>query len=191
MPPVRVASVRFARVGSTRVALCAGIVAAVAALAAPAAAPAVTRTIDYGQPGPAQLKALRGWWNPNGGKLRVPSRYVDRTTMSPATQTICAEFTLYRFTAQYFEEPWAFEDSSRRCVDAAPGKRAHFSTWRYFAAPYSSYTLDVTITWRVRGGAPLASALYDYDRIADYRCQTKNCSSKKRYAGVASIRFES
>ena len=177
--------------GSTRVALRAGIVAGAIALAAPAASPAVTRTIDYGQPGPAQTKALRGWWNPNGGKLRVPSRYVDRTAMSPATQTICSEFTLFRFTAQYFEEPWAFEDSKRKCVDAAPGKRAHFPSWRYFAAPYSSYALQVTITWRVRGGPALASALYDYDRVADYRCQTRNCSSKKRYAGVASIRFES
>ena len=177
--------------GSTRVGLYAGIAAAAAALAAPAAAPAVTRTIDYGQPGPAQIKAVRGWWNPDGGKVRVLSRYVDRTAASAEPQTICTDFTLYRFTAQYFEEPWAFEDSSRKCVDAAPGKRAHFPTWRYFAAPYSSYTLNVTITWRVRGGPPLASALYDYDRVADYRCQTKNCTSKKRYASVASIRFES
>ena len=75
---------------------------AAAALAAPATAPAITRTVDYGQPGPAQMRAVRGWWNPNGGRLRMPARYVSRTPMSPRTQTICAEFTLYRFTAEYF-----------------------------------------------------------------------------------------
>jgi hypothetical protein len=74
---------------------------AAAALAAPATAPALTRTVDYGQPGPAQMRAVRGWWNPNGGKLRVPARYVDRTAQSPKTQRICSEFTLYRFTASY------------------------------------------------------------------------------------------
>jgi hypothetical protein len=170
-----------------------GALAAVVAtaLAAPATAPAITRTVDYGQPGPAQLRAVRGWWNPNGGRLRVPARYVSRTTMSPKTQTICAEFTLYRFTAEYYEQPWAFDDTRRWCVDAAPGRRAHFPTWRYSALAYSSYTLDVTLTWRVRGAERLASALYDYDAVADYRCQTKNCSSALRYARVASIRFDS
>jgi hypothetical protein len=176
--------------GSTRV-LVAALVAALAALGVPSTAAAVTRTVDYGQPGPAQMRAVRGWWNPEGGKLRVSSWYVGRTSLSPEPQTICSTFTLYRFTAEYFEEPWAFEASSRRCVDAAPGKRAHFPTWHYSALAYSSYTLEVTITWRIRGGVPLASALYDYDRVADYRCQTRNCSSAKRYGGVASIRFDS
>jgi hypothetical protein len=164
---------------------------AVAMLVAPSAAPAITRTIDYGQPGPAQMRAVRGWWNPNGGKLRVPARYVSRTSMSPETQTICTELTLYRFTSAYYEEPWAFDASSRSCATAAPGRRAHFATWRYSALAYSSYALNVTVTWRVRGGAPLASALYDYDAVGDYRCQTKNCSSAQRYGGMASIRFES
>jgi hypothetical protein len=165
--------------------------ALVAALAAPSTAAAVTRTIDYGQPGPAQMRAVRGWWNPDGGKLRVPSRYVGPTPASPQPQTICTELTVYRFTAEYFEEPWAFDDSSRRCVGAAPGRRAHFPTWRYSALAYSSYKLEVTITWRIRGGAPLASALYDYDQVSDYRCQTRNCASAKRHGGVASIRFDS
>jgi hypothetical protein len=165
--------------------------ALVAALAAPSTAAAVTRTVDYGQPGPAQMRAVRGWWNPDGGKLRVASRYVGRTPLSPQPQTICTTFTLYRFTAEYFEEPWAFEASSRACRHAAPGKRAHFPTWRYSALAYSSYSLEVTITWRVRGGAPLASALYAYDQVRDYRCQTKNCASAKRHGGVASIRFDS
>jgi hypothetical protein len=182
-------------VGSSPLALLAvsGALAAVpaATLAAPATAPAITRTVDYGQPGPAQMRAVRGWWNPNGGKLRMPARYVSRTPTSPSTQTICAEFTLYRFTAEYFEEPWAFEATSRSCRTAAPGRRAHFPTWRYSALPYSSYNLNVTITWRVKGGEPLAAALYDYDRAADYRCQTRNCSSAIRQRGVASIRFDS
>jgi hypothetical protein len=190
-----VGSVKFVGVGSTRLPLRAfsGALAAIAAaaLAAPATAPAITRTVDYGQPGPAQMRAVRGWWNPNGGTLRMPARYVSRTTMSPRTQTICTEFTLYRFTAEYFEEPWAFEATSRSCETAAPGRRAHFPTWRYSALAYSSYSLDVTITWRVRGGDRLASALYDYDRVADYRCQTRNCSSAIRQRGVASIRFDS
>ena len=99
--------------------------------------------------------------------------------------------TLYRFTAEYFEEPWAFEATSRSCETAAPGRRAHFPTWRYSALAYSSYTLDITITWRVRGADRLASAFYDYDRVADYRCQTRNCSSAIRQRGVASIRFDS
>jgi hypothetical protein len=167
----------------------AGVVTAM--LMAPSTAPAITRTIDYGQPGPAQMRAVRGWWNPNGGTLRMPARHVSRTSTSPETQTICTVFTLYRFTSEYYEEPWAFEDSSRSCATAGPGQRAHFPTWRYPALAYSSYNLNVSITWRVRGGAPLASALYDYDAVADYRCQTKNCSSALRYAGVASIRFES
>jgi hypothetical protein len=170
-----------------------GALAAVAAatLAAPATAPAITRTVDYGQPGPAQMRAVRGWWNPNGGTLRVPARYVSRTTMSPRTQTICTEFTLYRFTAEYFEQPWAFEATSRSCSTAAPGRRAHFPTWRYSALAYSSYNLNVTITWRVKGADRLASALYDYDVVGDYRCQTKNCSSALRHGGIASIRFDS
>jgi hypothetical protein len=163
---------------------------AVAALALPAAAPAVTRTIDYGQPGTDQARALRGWWNPNGGKLRLAARYVGRSPQSPATQTVCAELVLYQFTAEYFEEPWAFDHSSRKCVDAAPGRRAHFPTWRYTALAYTSYNLEITITWRVRGGVALASALYDYDGVGDYRCQTKNCASAIRH-GEASIRFDS
>jgi hypothetical protein len=173
--------------GSSRVLL--GVL--VAALAVPSTAGAVTRTVDYGQPGAAQMRAVRGWWNPNGGKLLMSARYVSRSPQSPATQTICTNFTLYRFTAEYFEEPWAFEHSSRTCVDAAPGKRAHFPTWRYAALAYSSYNLNVTITWRIRGGSPFASALYDYDQVTDYRCQTRNCTSAKRYGGVASIRFDS
>src|SRR5215216_6734799 len=129
-PRAGVRSVRFVDVGSTRLPLRAfsGALAAVAvaALAAPATAPAITRTVDYGQPGPAQMRAVRGWWNPNGGRLRMPARYVSRTRMSPRTQTICTEFTLYRFTAEYFDEPWAFEATSRSCRTAAPGRRAHF-----------------------------------------------------------------
>jgi hypothetical protein len=164
---------------------------AVAALAAPSPAPAITRSIDYGQPGPAQMRAVRGRWNPNGGTLRMPARYVSRTSMSPETQAICTEFTLYRFTAEYFEEPWAFEASSRSCATASPGHRAHFPTWRYSALAYSSYNLNVTVTWRVRRGAALASALYDYDLVRDYRCETRNCSSALRQRGVASIRFDS
>jgi hypothetical protein len=182
-------------VGSTRVSLRASAgalaVVVVAVLAAPATAPAITQTIDYGQPGPAQLRAVRGWWNPNGGKLRMPARSVSRTASSPKTQTICAEFTLYQFTPEYFEEPWAFEDSKHWCVDAPPGRRAHFPTWRYSALAYSSYNLNVTLTWRVKGAEPLASALYDYDAVTDYRCQTRNCASAKRHGGVASIRFDS
>jgi hypothetical protein len=182
-------------VGSTRFSLRAfsGALAAVAAatLAAPTTAPAITRTVDYGQPGPAQMRAVRGWWNPNGGKLRMRARDVGRTAQSPKTQTICTQFTLYRFTPEYYDEPWAFDDSERWCVDAAPGRRAHFPTWRYSALAYSSYNLNVTITWRVKGGERLASALYDYDAVPDYRCQTKNCASAKRHGGVASIRFDS
>ena len=167
----------------------AGVVTAM--LMVPSTALAITRTIEYGRPGPAQMRAVRGWWNPNGGKLRMPARDVSRTSMSPETQTICTEFTLFRFTSEYYDEPWAFEDSSRSCATAGPGQRAHFPTWRYSALAYSSYNLNVTITWRVRGGAPLAGALYDYDAVVDYRCQTKNCSSALRQRGVASIRFES
>ena len=163
---------------------------ATATLAGPAIAGAITRTIDYGQPGTAQMRALRGWWNPNGGKLRMPARYVGRSPQSTATQTVCAELVLYQFTADYFEEPWAFDHSTRTCVNAAPGRRAHFPTWRYTALAYTSYNLEITLTWRVRGGSALSSALYDYDQVADYRCQTKNCSSAIRH-GEASIRFDS
>jgi hypothetical protein len=167
----------------------AGLAAAV--LAASPDAAAVTRTVDYGQPGAAQMRAVRGWWNPNGGRLRIPSREVGRTPQSRETQTICAEFTLYRFTAEYYVAPWAFEATRRSCVNAAPGHRARFRTWNYAALPYSSYNLGIAITWRVKNGPRLSSALYDYDRVADYRCETRNCASALRYAGVASIRFES
>jgi hypothetical protein len=163
----------------------------VAMLAAPPSAPAVTRSVDYGQPGAAPMRAVRGWWNPNGGTLRIPSREVSRSPQSRETQTICAEFTLYRFTAEYYVAPWAFEATRRRCVDAASRRRARFPTWNYAALPYSSYSLSVTITWRVKGGIRLSKALYDYDRVEDYRCETKNCASALRYAGVASMRFES
>ena len=137
------------------------------------------------------MPAVRGWWNPNGGTLRIPAREVSRTPESRKTQTICAEFTLYRFTAEYYQEPWAFEATRRRCIDATPRRRARFPTWDYAALPYSSYNLNVTITWRVKNGTRLSSALYDYDRVADYRCQTRNCSSAIRQRGVASIRFDS
>jgi hypothetical protein len=164
---------------------------AAVALAFPPPAAAVTRTVDYGQPGKAQMPAVRGWWNPNGGRLRIASREVGRTVQSRLPQTICAELTLYRFTAEYYVAPWAFEASRRWCRRAAPGRRAIFATWNYAALAYSSYNLNIAITWRASDGRRLSSALYDYDRVADYRCQTKNCASAIRYAGVASIRFES
>jgi hypothetical protein len=160
-------------------------------LAVPSAASAVTRTIDYGQPGRAQMPAVRGWWNPEGGTLRIPARHVGRTLESRATQTICAAYTLYRFTPQYYQGAWGFDATRHWCERAAPGQRAVFPTWRFSALAYSSYNLNVAITWRVSGGAPLSSALYDYDSVADYRCQTKNCTSAKRFAGLAGIRFDS
>jgi hypothetical protein len=160
-------------------------------LAVPSAAPAVTRTIDYGQPGRAQMPAVRGWWNPDGGTLRIPARLVSRTLGSPATQTICAELTLYRFTPQYYQGAWAFDSTRHWCERAAPGHRALFPTWRFSALAYSSYSLNVAITWSVRGGDRLSSALYDYDGVGDYRCETKNCTSAKRFAGLAGIRFDS
>jgi hypothetical protein len=137
------------------------------------------------------MPAVRGWWNPNGGRLRIPSRYVGRTAQSPQPQTICVQYALYKFTASYYEEPWAFDDSRRWCRLAAPGKRAHFPTWHFSALAYSSYTLTVSVTWRVTNVARLSTAQYDYDLVKDYRCETKNCLSAIRYRGVGSIRFES
>jgi hypothetical protein len=171
----------------------AGALAVVAAalLAAPSAALAVTRSVDYGQPGRAQMPAVRGRWNPNGGTLRIPSRSVGRTVESRATQTICADFTLYRFTPQFYEGAWAFDATRRWCVRAAPRHRARFPAWRFSALAYSSYSLDVAIAWRVTGGAALSRALYHYDRVGDYRCETKNCTSALRFAGIAGIRFDS
>jgi hypothetical protein len=179
----------------SRLRLClpaAALVAVTAAtLAAPAAAPAVTRIVEYGQPGPAQMPAVRGWWNPNGGRLRIPSRHVSRTRQSPQAQTICAEYLLYKFTASYYEEPWAFQDSRRWCRRVPAQGRATFPTWNYSAFAYSSYTLTVSISWRVTGADRLRRAQYDYNLVKDYRCETKNCKSAVRYRGVGSIRFES
>jgi len=173
--------------------LCAVALAGVSAatLAAPPAASAVIRTVEYGQPGAAQMPAVRGWWNPNGGRLRIPSRHVSRTTQSPLPQTICAEYLLYRFTASYYEEPWAFEDSKRWCRSVPAQRRATFPTWNYSALAYSSYTLTVSISWRVTGADRLSRAQYDYDLVKDYRCETKNCKSAVRYLSVGSIRFDS
>jgi hypothetical protein len=166
--------------------------AAIAAmLAVPSAASAVTRTVDYGQPGRAQMPVVRGWWNPDGGTLRIPARHVGRTRESRATQTICADYTLYRFTPQYYQGAWAFDATRHWCERAAPGHQALFPTWRFSALAYSSYSLNVAITWRVTGGDRLSSALYDYDRAGDYRCETKNCTSARRFAGLAGIRFDS
>jgi hypothetical protein len=167
------------------------VAVAAALLALPSTASAVKRTVDFGAPGRAQIPAVRGWWNPNGGTLRIPGPLVSRTRMSHEPQTICAEFTFYKFTAEYFQEPWAFEASRHWCVRATPHHRARFPTWHYAALAYQSYNLNVTITWRIAGGAALSSALYDYNLVTDYRCQTKNCASAIRYAGVGSIRFES
>jgi hypothetical protein len=180
MPRVRLRFSALALVGVTAV-----------VLAAPVAAPAVTRTVEYGQPGAAQMPAVRGWWNPNGGTLRMPSRHVSRTPQSPQPQTICADYTLFRFTAAYYEEPWAYEASRHWCVRATGPGRAVVPKWNYSAFAYSSYTLSVAITWRVTGGPQLASAHYDYVLVKDYRCQTKNCSSAVRYQGVSGIRFDS
>jgi hypothetical protein len=160
-------------------------------LAAPSAASAVTRTVDYGRPGAAEMPAVRGWWNPDGGTLRIPSRHVSPTTQSQQAQTICLELTLFRFTAEFYEQPWAFDESRRRCVRTTPQRRARFPAWRNSVLAYSSYHLNVEITWRVTGGSRLSSALYDYDLVSDYRCQTKNCASAIRYLRVGSIRFES
>ena len=115
-------------------------------LAVPSAAPAVTRTIDYGQPGRAQMPAVRGWWNPDGGTLRIPARHVGRTRESHATQTICAAYTLYRFTPQYYQGAWGFDATRHWCERAAPGQRAVFPTWRFSALAYSSYNLNVAVT---------------------------------------------
>jgi hypothetical protein len=187
--------VRGSTMSRFRLRLSAGALIAVTAaiLAVPTAAPAVIRTVDYGQPGRAQMPAVRGWWNPNGGTLRVPSRHVSRTSprQSPQTQTICAEYRLYKFTASYYEEPWAFQDSRRSCVHAAARHRAVFPTWNYSALAYSSYSLSVEVTWRLEGGSPLSRAEYDYNLVKDYRCQTGNCTSAIRYKGVGSIRFDS
>jgi hypothetical protein len=176
-----------------RLRLCAGMFVAVllAVLAAAPTAPAVTRSVEYGQPGAAQMPAVRGWWNPYGGTLRVPSRHVSRTNQSPAVQTICVEYNVYKFTPGYYEEPWAFQDSKRRCRHASSPHGATFPRWTYSAQAYSSYSLTVAISWRMKGGTPLSSALYDYDLVTDYRCQTKNCASAIRYRNVAGIRFDS
>jgi hypothetical protein len=176
-----------------RLCLCTGAVAGVTAatLAAPAAAPAVIRTVEYGQPGAAQMPAVRGWWNPNGGRLLIPSRHVSRTLQSPQMQTICVEYALYKFTASYYEEPWAFDDSRQRCRRAAAGQRATFPRWNFSALAYSSYTLTVAVTWRTSGGLRLSRAQYDYNLVKDYRCETRNCKSAIRYRGVGSIRFDS
>jgi hypothetical protein len=176
-----------------RLCLCAAALAGIAGapLAVPATARAVTRTVEYGQPGVAQMPVVRGWWNPNGGTLRIGSRYVSPTPQSPQTQTICVQYALYKFTASYYEEPWAFDDSRRWCRHAAPGARAHFPTWHFSAFAYSSYTLSVAVTWHAADGSRLSNAQYDYDRVKDYRCQTKNCRSAIRYRGVGSIRFDS
>ena len=160
-------------------------------LAAAAPAPAVTRSVEYGTPGAAEMPAVRGWWNPNGGTLRIPSRHVARAPGASQPQTICAEFTLYRFTSEYYVAPWAFDASRRWCRRADPRQRALFPAWRFSALAYSSYTLSVAITWRVSGGDRLSSAVYDYDEVADYRCQTGNCVSALRFGGVGSIRFDS
>jgi hypothetical protein len=169
-------------------ALCA---VAAASLAAPTVAPAVTRVVEYGQPGPAQMPAVRGWWNPNGGRLRIPSRHVSRTRQSPEAQTICAEYLVYKFTPSFYEEPWGFEDSKRWCRTVPAQRRATFPTWNYSALAYSSYTLTVWVSWRVTGADRLSSAQYDYNLVKDYRCETKNCLSAVRYRGVGSIRFDS
>jgi hypothetical protein len=176
-----------------RLRLCSGALVgvALALLAAAPTAPAVTRSVEYGQPGAAQMPAVRGWWNPYGGTLRVPSRHVSRTDQSPAVQTICVEYNLYKFTSSYYEEPWAFQDSRRWCRHASPPHRATIPRWSYSAQAYSSYSLTLAISWRMKGGTPLSSALYDYDLVGDYRCQTKNCTSAIRYKRVASIRFDS
>jgi hypothetical protein len=186
--------VRFAAsMSRLRPCLCAAALAGVtaASLAAPAAAPAVTRTVEYGQPGAAQMPAVRGWWNPNGGRLRIPSRHVSPTTQSPQPQTICAEYLLYKFTPSFYEEPWAFQDSRRWCRRVPAGRPATFPIWKYSAPAYSSYTLTVWVSWRVTGGDRLSSAQYDYNLVKDYHCETKNCESAIRYRGVGSIRFES
>jgi hypothetical protein len=164
---------------------------AAALLAVPSTAGAVKRTVDYGTPGQAQMPVVRGWWNPNGGTLRIPGRLVGRSPMSQEPQTLCAEFTFYKFTADYFQEPWAFDGSRHWCVRTTAHHRARFPTWHYRALAYQSYNLNITITWRVTDGAALSSALYDYNFVRDYRCQTKNCASAIRYGGVGSIRFES
>ena len=176
-----------------RLPLSAGALAGVIAVAlvAPATAPAVTQTVEYGQPGIAQMPAVRGWWNPNGGTLRIASRFVSPTLQSPEKQTICVQYALYKFTASYYEEPWAFDASRRWCRRAAPGRRAHFPTWHFSAFAYSSYTLNVGVTWRAADGTRLSSAQYDYDLVKDYRCETKNCRSAIGYRGVGSIRFDS
>ena len=168
------------------------LVVAAAALGAPSTAAAVKRSVDYGTPGRAQMPAVRGWWNPDGGTLRIAGRTVGRSSsMSHEPQTICADFVFYKFTAEYYQEPWAFESSRHWCIRTTPNHQAHFRAFHYHALPYQSYNLNVTITWRVTGAAKLSSALYDYDTVRDYRCQTRNCASAIRYAGVGSIRFES
>lgn len=161
-----------------------------AALASPTSAGAVTRIVDFGQPGRAQMPVVRGWWNPNGGTLRVAGRQVGRTPQSHEAQTICVEYTIYKFIPDYFVAPWAYDRSTRTCVRTAPRQRAHIPAWRLSALAYTSYNLNVTVTWRMPGGAPLSSAVYDYASAHDYRCQTRNCT-RAVHASEGSIRFDS
>ena len=162
----------------------------VAVLASPSVAGAVTRTVDFGQPGAAEMPVVRGSWNPNGGTLRIPARHVSRSPQSPAAQTICAELTVYKFIPDYFVAPWAFDRSRRSCARVAPGHRALFRRWHVSALAYTSYNLNVTVTWRVTGGQPLSRAAYDYNLARDYRCQTRNCV-RAVHAREGSIRFNS
>lgn len=161
-----------------------------ALLAWPVGAGAVTRMVDYGAPGTTQMPVLRGWTSPAGGTLRTAARTIGRSPASPAPQRVCVELTLYKYIPDYTVAPWAYDRDRRSCRVVAPGARARFAGWRTSALAYTSYNLNVTVTWRVAGGAPLASATFDYASPGDYRCQTRNCV-RGVHAKEGSIRFNS
>jgi hypothetical protein len=166
----------------------AGIAAAI--LAAPAVAPGVTRSVEYGQPGVAQMPAVLGWWTIDGNILRVPARDISRTTRSRRTQTICADYQLYKFNGTIYEKAWGFQDNRRWCVRIDAGNKLTVPTWDYAAQPIASYSLNVVVSWRIRGGKRLGRAVYDYDRVGDYQCQTIKCFSQIGYKDVGSIFFD-
>lgn len=158
-------------------------------------ASAVNRYWTRGQPGPAFMPPMYGWY---GGftlqhTLRFATRNVRRSPAAPnRVQQICVQHKLYHFLPSYLgEQPqWAHAWSTVWiCRFIGRGQQLTVGYQDFNPIPMKAYNAEVWVRWLV-GQRQIGAARFDYNRTSDYRCQTFKCSTDYGYRGHAYIMFD-
>ena len=169
------------------------VTVAVVALAVVSPAGATSAETAYGRPGAVNLFKVQGWWAWAGSTLKISGPAVYRAKgssrrtrrLARRTQTICATYELYTFDASYYSK-WRLDASPAWCLSIRPGYRFKGPAWSYDPTPTAAYSVNIVVTWRA-AGKRLGKATYDYNRVADYACQTERCTTAIWAGDVAGI----